>query len=119
MDSILLKGLKFRCCHGVLPHEREFAQTFVVDAELFCDLSPARSDALSDTVDYGAAADYIERVVRGERCALIERLALLLCEGLIAQFHLMGARVTVKKPEAPLPQSFDYAAVTVERGQVR
>ena len=119
MDCITIKGLTFRACHGVLPHEREFAQTFTVDAELFCDLVSAASDALSDTVDYGAAADYIESVVCGEPRALLEKLALLICEGLIARFTLRGARVTVKKPEAPLSHRFSYVAATVEIGVVR
>ena len=70
-------------------------------------------------MDYGAAADYIESVVCGEPRALIEKLALLICEGLIARFALRGARVTVKKPEAPLSQRFSYVAATVERGVVR
>ena len=119
MDCITIKGLTFRACHGVLPHERQFAQTFEVDAELFLDLSSARSDALTDTVDYGAVADYIESVICGEPRALIEKLAILISEGLMKQFALCGARITVKKPEAPLAQSFAYVAVTVERGVVK
>lgn len=118
MDKITLSGLTFRTCHGVLNHEKIFPQTFIIDAELFLDLGAAISDELGDTINYAAAADYIESVVCGERFQLIERLALTLCEGLRSNFPIKGVRVTVKKPQAPLSQLCDYAAVTVERGEL-
>ena len=41
MDRIFLRGMAFSACHGVLPHERENPQRFVVDAELLIDLHEA------------------------------------------------------------------------------
>ena len=39
-DRILLTGLRVRGHHGVLPHEAQLGQVFVVDLELAVDLAP-------------------------------------------------------------------------------
>ena len=50
--------------HGVLPEEQERAQPFGVELELLVDLAPAgASDALADTVDYGAVIEAVSRIV--------------------------------------------------------
>ena len=52
MDRIFLCGMAFSACHGVLPHERENPQRFVVDAELRLDLHEAGArDDLDETAN--------------------------------------------------------------------
>ena len=81
MGTILIAGLASSGVHGVLPEEQTRAQPFEVDVELDVDLGPAgRSDALDDTVDYGAVIDAIVRVVTTERYQLLERLAARIAE---------------------------------------
>ena len=51
MDKIFLRGMTFAARHGVLPHEHETYQRFVVDADLMLDLHAAgKHDDLADTV---------------------------------------------------------------------
>ena len=55
VDTIALVEMAFYAYHGAHPEERVLGQRFVVDLEADTDLQPAgRSDALDDTVDYGA-----------------------------------------------------------------
>ncbi len=54
MDRISVTGIEVFAHHGVLPHERELGQRFVVDLALELDLAPAAaSDDVADTVHYG------------------------------------------------------------------
>lgn len=115
-DRIVLRGLTAFGYHGVLPHERELGQTFIVDAELELDLAAAAdTDALADTVDYGGLAAGLAAVVRDERHDLIERLAGRLCQVCLADPRVMAATVTVHKPHAPVPVPLADVAVTLRR----
>jgi 7,8-dihydroneopterin aldolase/epimerase/oxygenase len=65
-DRILLSGLRVRGHHGVLPHEAQIGQVFVVDLELAVDLAAAgRADDLDRTVDYGSLAGRVAELVGG------------------------------------------------------
>ena len=53
-DRIELRGLTVRGNHGVFDHERRDGQDFVVDITVWADLeAAAKSDDLTDTLDYG------------------------------------------------------------------
>src|SRR5207253_6101111 len=50
-DTIFIHGLLIHARHGVLEHEAEVGQRFVIDLELSTDLSePSRTDKLKDTI---------------------------------------------------------------------
>jgi len=115
-DKIILKGMKFIGRHGVLPQERELGQPFVVDVELHLDLSPAgKTDDLSRTVDYARVYAGVEAVVAGEPCRLLETLAEKIAQKTLELFPVEQVTVRVKKPQAPLPGIFSYAAVEITR----
>lgn len=115
-DRIELRGIEVFGRHGVLAHEQELGQTFVIDATLELDLARAgASDDLADTVDYGALSGALVRVVRDERYDLIERLATRLCEVCLADARVAAATVTVHKPHAPVPVPLADVAVTLRR----
>ena len=115
-DRIELRGIEAFGHHGVLPHEQELGQTFVVDVMLELDLAPAgASDALEDTVDYGTLSGALARVVGEERYDLIERLATRLVEVCLEQSRVVAATVTVHKPHAPVPVPLTDVAVTIRR----
>lgn len=115
-DRIVLSGIAAFGHHGVLEHEQRFGQTFTVDVELEVDLAPAgESDALGDTVDYGALSGELAAVVTGERYDLIERLATRLAEVCLARPAVTAATVTVHKPHAPVPVTLRDVAVTIRR----
>ncbi|HEX3011424.1 MAG TPA: dihydroneopterin aldolase, partial [Syntrophomonadaceae bacterium] len=76
MDKILAKGLTFKGCHGVLPQEKKLPQKFIVDLELFLDLSSAGiEDNLQKTVNYDEVYKQVKRIVENESYNLIEALA--------------------------------------------
>ena len=115
-DRIELRGIEAFGHHGVLPHEQELGQTFIVDVALELDLAPAgASDDLADTVDYGALSGDLAAVVTDERYDLIERLATRLAEVCLARASVTAATVTVHKPHAPVPVTLADVAVTVRR----
>jgi len=117
-DRIVLRGIQAFGHHGVLAHEQEFGQTFTVDAELELDLAPAgSSDALADTVDYGALSAELSAVISGERYDLIERLATRLAEVCLARPWVEAATITVHKPHAPVPVPLEDVMVIVRRSR--
>ena len=70
------RGLRGFGRHGVLASERANGQPFLVDVELGVDTRrAAKSDDLSDTVDYAGLADRVVALVEGEPVNLIETLA--------------------------------------------
>ena len=111
-DRILLTGLRVRGRHGVLPHEAQLGQVFVVDLELVLDLAPAgRSDDLGRTVDYGSLASRVAEVVGGRPRQLLEAVAEDVADLVLADDRVRQVRVRVAKPQAPLPVD---ATVAVE-----
>ena len=119
MDKVLLRGLRVVGTHGVLAEEQTRAQPFEVDLELSVDRSTAsRSDALEDTVDYGAVADVAAGVVADERFALLERLAGRIADAVLGLDERIGAvEVTVTKLRPPVPMDLASAAVRLTRSR--
>lgn len=120
MDRIEVVGLEVWGRHGVLPHERELGQRFVVDVAVELDLSAAMaSDALPDTVDYGVLAERLHDALGGEPVQLIERLAQRALDVCFDDRRVQAAEVTVHKPSVPLTVPADEVRVTVRRERDR
>jgi dihydroneopterin aldolase len=102
--------------HGVFDHERRDGQTFVVDVRLEFDTgAAARSDDLTDTVDYGTLAQSLADVIAGEPVNLLETLAQRLADTCLTDPRVGAAVVTVHKPQAPIPLSFADVSVRIRR----
>jgi 7,8-dihydroneopterin aldolase/epimerase/oxygenase len=115
-DRISLTGLRVRGYHGVFDHERRDGQEFVVDAVLeVSTAAAAASDDLTDTVHYGELAERLAAVVAGEPVNLIETLVDRLVDACLVDSRVSAATVTVHKPQAPIPLTFDDVAVTIRR----
>jgi dihydroneopterin aldolase len=116
-DRIALTGLRVRGNHGVFDHERRDGQEFVVDLVVWLDLSRAReTDDLAHTADYGALAQIAADVVSGPACDLIETVAGRIVDRVLdADTRLTSVEVTVHKPSAPIPLTFDDVAVVLRR----
>ena len=116
MDRIELRGLRAVGTHGALPEEQLRAQPFEVDLDLQVDLRPAgQSDDLADTVDYGALAEAVERVITKERFQLLERLAERIADEVRRDQRVEEATVTVRKLRPPVAVDLTSAAVTITR----
>jgi dihydroneopterin aldolase len=115
-DRIELRGLRVQGVHGVLPEEQVRAQPFEVDLSVEADLRPAgRSDDLADTLDYGAMAESVAKVVAGEHFALLERLAERITEVVLTDERVTTVTVSVRKLRPPVPVDLSTAGVTITR----
>jgi dihydroneopterin aldolase len=116
-DVIELRGLRALGHHGALPGEQDRAQPFAIDLEIEADLGRAgETDALADTVDYGAAAAAAVRVVTGERWNLLERIAQRVADEVLAgDLRVAAVEVTVRKLRPPVPVELTSAGVRVRR----
>ena len=111
-----LVGLEVFAHHGVHEHERRDGQTFLFDVRLECtDAAAERSDDLADAVDYGAVAGRVVELGQGGPYDLLERLAAVIADDLVAGYPVEAVTVTVHKPEAPIPHPFADVTVTVRR----
>jgi len=112
-----IAGLVIFAKHGVLEEEARMGQRFILDIRLEADVTEAlKHDRLADTVDYGEVIAVTESVFRDKRFYLIEAAAAHVASGILAHFPAVkSARVTVKKPSAPISAVFDYVATTVEK----
>ncbi|HVW42932.1 MAG TPA: dihydroneopterin aldolase [Amycolatopsis sp.] len=115
-DRITLTGLRVFGQHGVFEHEKRDGQEFVVDVTVWLDLAPAaETDDLKQTVHYGELAELAAGIVGGEPYDLIESVAGKIADEVLADERLTAVEVTVHKPSAPIPLTFDDVAVTVRR----
>jgi len=116
-DRIVLTNLRFEARHGVHGWERETAQPFEVDVELWLDLAPAgRSDDLAATIDYGLVYDEVALVLDGPPRNLLESLAESVARGLLTRFDTVDEVVVrVRKPAVRLGGPLDHASVEIQR----
>lgn len=114
--TITLKNCAFFARHGVHDEEEFLGQRFFVDAELDVEQGNALvEDSIDDTVHYGIAFTEIEAIITGRRRYLIEALALEVATTLCARFpQIRRAKISIRKPNAPVPGVLDYVEVTVE-----
>jgi 7,8-dihydroneopterin aldolase/epimerase/oxygenase len=98
-DSIEIAGIRAFGRHGANAGEKDVPQPFDVDVSLELDLSTARrSDALADTLDYGALHAAIVRIVGERSYDLLERLGDEVLDVLLADARVVRASVRIAKP---------------------
>ena len=116
-DVVTLRGVTAYGYHGVFDVERRDGQDFVVDVEMGVDLRPAgATDELHRTVHYGEVAATVVEVVTGEPFDLIEKVAAVVADQVLATQPLVErVAVTVHKPQAPVGVPFGDVSVTVRR----
>jgi 7,8-dihydroneopterin aldolase/epimerase/oxygenase len=116
MDRIALHGIEVWAHHGATPEERERGQPFVIHLVLELDLDPpARSDDLTDTLDYGPLSAAVAEAATSRSCTLIEAVAGRILDVALRDGRVAAAEVTVDKPHAPLPVTAAGVSVTLRR----
>ena len=99
--KIRIKDLRLRTIVGVFEWEQKTPQEVVVNVELEFDGEPAaRSDELSDSVDYKAIKQQLLRDVQAARYKLLEKLARHVLDIVLSQEKVLRATVEVDKPHA-------------------
>jgi dihydroneopterin aldolase len=118
-DTIFIKGLVIHARHGVMDHETEVGQRFVVDLELFSDLTESsRSDHLSDTVSYANVVTTAVAAFKNTNYKLLERTAGAVADAILAAFpRIHSVKVTVHKPHAPIAAIFEDVGVVLTRAR--
>ena len=118
-DRIELKGLKARGYHGVFDFEKREGQDFIVDITCWLDLRPAaKSDDLNETINYAELATIAHEVITGPPFDLIEKVAAEIADKVMAAYsQLFAVEVTVHKPSAPIPLTFEDVAVVARRSR--
>ena len=112
--QIHISGLKLFGFHGVLPHEAEIGQFFILDLTLEVERS-SRADDVSSIVDYGKVSEVVKLAFDSNRYQLIESLADAIFTSLKAFSAIQVARITIAKPNPPIPLSLESVSVTFER----
>jgi len=116
-DRIELRGLRQAALVGALPEEAERKQPIEVDIDVEVDLAAAgQSDALGDTVDYGMLCDVVETVIDEGHVQLLERLAQLIADRVVAtDTRITCVEVAVRKLRPPVPQDLATSGVRIRR----
>jgi 7,8-dihydroneopterin aldolase/epimerase/oxygenase len=117
-DRVVIEGLRAFGFHGVLPHEKERGQWFVLDVQARLDLIGAgRDDDLAKTVHYGVLAREVRTIVESERYDLIEALAERIAAAVLDRPGVQSATVRVAKPCPPLEVDVTSVWVEIERSR--
>ncbi|HEY8199851.1 MAG TPA: dihydroneopterin aldolase [Actinomycetota bacterium] len=117
-DRVTIEGLRAFGFHGVLPHEKERGQWFVLDVTARLDLAGAgRDDDLAQTVDYGVLAREVRTIVESERYDLIEALAERVAAAVLERPAAQSATVRVAKPCPPMGVDVSSVWVEIERSR--
>lgn len=118
MDYIELKNIKIYAHHGVLEEEKIKGQNFLVDARLYLDMYKAAStDSLMETINYAEAALFIDELLKNNRFDLIEAAAQKVALELLRKYHMLEkVDISLHKPEAPIPLTFEDVSVNITRG---
>ena len=116
MDTIFLKEVKVETRLGVPDWERLRLQTIVLDIELAMPHSRScQSDAIDDTIDYGAIVQRIRQTLSEHSFKLVEALAEHLCQLILDEFGTPWVKIKVSKPGI-LP-GVHSLGVTIERAK--
>ena len=116
-DIIFVTGVVIHARHGVMQHETEVGQRFVIDLELGVDLSESsRTDRLADTVSYADVVATATAAFKGVNYRLLERAAGAVADAVLDAFpRVLSVKVTVHKPHAPIAAIFDDVGVVLTR----
>jgi len=99
MDTIFISELKVKTKLGVPAWERVLPQTIILDIEIGYDLSKAcKSDAIADTIDYGAVVARIKETLSENSFQLVEALAEHICQLIFNEFGALIVKIKVAKP---------------------
>lgn len=116
MDTVFVENLEVVGTHGVLDHERQFEQKFLVDITAHFDASVgATSDKLADTLDYVAFCRIARETIQTKPVYLIEKLALTIANRILEDARITSVSVTIRKPSV---LASGVPGVTIKRSRM-
>lgn len=115
-DKIILPQMTFMGRHGVCQQEKEEKQTFIIDLELYLDLSAAAvEDDLNLTLDYGKIYVQVREIIENNSYNLLEHLAQQIMKLALSFPQVKKAKVWVEKPAARAGNAEFRAQILLER----
>jgi dihydroneopterin aldolase len=116
-DTIFITGVVIHARHGVMEHETEVGQRFVIDLELAVDLAESsHTDRLADTVSYSHVVATATAAFKDANYKLLERAAGAVADAILETFPRVSVvKITVHKPHAPIDAIFEDVGVVLTR----
>ncbi|MGM4931070.1 dihydroneopterin aldolase [Tardiphaga sp. 619_E2_N8_5] len=103
--GIFIQGLNVHARHGLLDHQAQLRQRFVIDIDQQVDLSDAASsDDTGQTIDYAPVVATATEAFLASRHVLLERAA-----------AATAVRITAHKPQAPITAIFEDVGIRLTR----
>lgn len=117
--TIFIRGLHLHARHGDPAHGEECARRFVIDLDLAVDIEQAaRSDRLSDTIDYAAIVATVTAAFTGSPPSALGRAAEAVAQAILdAHQGISAAGLTIHMPHASIPAMFGDVGVTIVRNR--
>lgn len=111
---VFIRDLAVTTLIGVYDHERRAPQPLMMDLDIELGANRGgKSDDLADTVDYAEVVDDIRACLAGTKYYLLERVAELVAERIIARFG--ARRVVVQIAKVGVLQDVRMVGVRIER----
>lgn len=119
MNKIIIKNFRIFAHHGVHPEEKINGQNFYIDAEITTSKTPGYSnDKIEDTLSYSVVMRKIKKIFTNKSYNLLEKCAEVLCESLLNEYgEISEIKLTLKKPEAPINEDFEYVGIEITRNR--
>ncbi len=110
MDTLTIKGMKFKGLHGVYEHEKAEGNNFEVDVIFQADLTKAgQTDDLREALDYTKVHALAKQVLEGDSADLIEHLCFRIGNEIgIAFPNVSSFEVSLRKLNPPLSSPTEY-----------
>lgn len=100
-DTVFIKGLKVDAVIGVYEWEQKITQPLIFDIEMVgCQYQASQTDDIHDAINYKSVSERVAQVCVANKVALLERLAQLVAEMILAEFAPEKVTVTIHKPTA-------------------
>ena len=96
--TVIVKGLKV---DAVYEWEQQITQPLIFDIEMVgCQYQASQTDNIKDAINYKSVSERVAEVSIANKVALLERLAQLVAEMILAEFAPEKVTVTIHKPTA-------------------
>ena len=118
MYKVFIEDLEFYSYHGVSGEEQKVGHRYIASVVFSVEGTADKTDRVEDTVDYGAAADVIQRVAGSKNFATVERLAAEIADELLRRFQMAKqVEVRIAKRLPPMPHVAAEAGVQITRSR--
>jgi 7,8-dihydroneopterin aldolase/epimerase/oxygenase len=115
-DVVFVQGIEFEASHGYSAAERRGTRRFRCHLEVRRDLvASARTDRLTDTVDYRALCGIVVEVGTKRTFRLLEALAGAVADAVHDRYPRLSLTVTIEKVAPPCPGAPAVAGVRIFR----